>query len=175
MGVCPLSMILKSATRVFCLCISLLVAGYALGQVQPDAYARFLQTQDIALEVPLVQAQNVDLDRYVILDTRPKAEFEVNHIPGALRMGYSPRNPQLLEGLDKDQPVLVYCTIGWRSGKVGKWLQSQGFTQVHNLAGGIISWANAGLTLENAQAATNEVHTYGKRFAPFLTQGTAVW
>lgn len=165
----------KFVIRAFSLCISLMIAGYALGQVEPDAYARFLQTQDIALEVPLVQAQDVDLDHYVILDTRPKAEFKISHIPGALRMGYSPRNPHLLEGLDKDQPVLVYCTIGWRSGKVGKWLQSQGFTQVYNLEGGIISWANAGLTLENAQAPTEEVHTYGKRFAPFLTQGTAVW
>ncbi|MEZ4686912.1 MAG: rhodanese-like domain-containing protein [Bacteroidia bacterium] len=95
--------------------------------------------------MPTISPSEIDsATNWIFLDTRPETEFGVSHIPGARRIGYMPREAHVLEGLDKDQPIVVYCTVGWRSSKVGAWLMTLGFTRVYNLYGGIIVWANAG-------------------------------
>lgn len=43
----------------------------------------------------------------------------------------------------RDGRVVVYCHHGVRSRIVAEWLCSQGFTDVHNLAGGIDAWATS--------------------------------
>jgi rhodanese-related sulfurtransferase len=45
----------------------------------------------------------------------------------------------------KDSPVIVQCRSGKRSTKAASTLQAAGFTQVYNLTGGIIAWADDGL------------------------------
>lgn len=44
--------------------------------------------------------------------------------------------------LQPDQPVLVMCHHGVRSMHVARYLQANGFTQVHNLTGGIHAWSS---------------------------------
>ena len=36
--------------------------------------------------------------------------------------------------------VVTYCTVGYRSAKVARQLQKQGFTNVKNLRGSILGW-----------------------------------
>ena len=51
--------------------------------------------------------------------------------------------PERLDELDeyRDTPLVVYCRSGARSGQVVRYLQSMGFTNVHNLKGGTNAWS----------------------------------
>jgi protein-disulfide isomerase/rhodanese-related sulfurtransferase len=52
----------------------------------------------------------------------------------------------LLDTLDRDEPVLVYCRTGNRSGQTAQFLAQQGY-EVYDLDGGITAWEQAGLPL----------------------------
>jgi len=50
--------------------------------------------------------------------------------------------PQRLAELDKSQEIVVYCRSGSRSLQVCNYLVTQGFSNVHNLKGGVLAWAD---------------------------------
>lgn len=41
----------------------------------------------------------------------------------------------------KDATIVLSCHSGARSGNLVGWLRAQGYTDVHNLRGGILAWA----------------------------------
>jgi rhodanese-related sulfurtransferase len=45
-----------------------------------------------------------------------------------------------LEDLDKEQLMVIYCRSGKRSMVAGMVLEATGFTNVANLAGGMLDW-----------------------------------
>ena len=97
---------------------------------------------------------------FIILDIREENEFDISHIAGALRF-----EEDVLDTLDKNKPVLVYCTVGLRSNKFAKRLQKQGFKDIYELKNGLIGWSNASLPLINSnQDQTKEVHVYSRYF-----------
>ncbi|MBA3891727.1 MAG: molybdopterin-synthase adenylyltransferase MoeB [Gemmatimonadaceae bacterium] len=79
-------------------------------------------------------------DSLVVIDVREPAEWEIGHIEGArhLPMG---RVQAEVASLDPTAEMVVYCHHGSRSGSVAGWLRRSGFTNVHNLAGGIDRWS----------------------------------
>lgn len=42
---------------------------------------------------------------------------------------------------DRDTTMVISCRSGGRSGQVVGWLRAQGYSDVHNLRGGILAWA----------------------------------
>ena len=107
---------------------------------------------------------------YLILDIREIEEYQVSHIPGAIYFGYDHPVYELLDDIPTDQPILVYCSIGYRSEKMGEKLQKRGYTVVKNLYGSIFEWANQGYELHNPQGhSTQQVHTYNKRWSKWMT------
>ena len=48
----------------------------------------------------------------------------------------------------KDKPIIVCCASGMRSTKVCGELKKQGFTKLHNLAGGVDAWVGAGYPIK---------------------------
>ncbi len=127
-------------------------------------------------EFPTVQpAQIYNLKNYQVLDTREKEEFEVSHLEGAKWVGYDSFSLQVVEDLDKNQPVLVYCTVGARSQEIGKKLQAAGFKKVYNLYGGIIHWSNESKPLFKNCMSTKQVHTYSRTWGVWLTSGEKVY
>lgn len=83
-----------------------------------------------------------------VLDVRTDAEYRGGFIGEAENIS-SPDVPKRLASLSshKDEDVLVYCQSGARSAGVARMLVKQGFTKVHNLSGGIMSWKSAGLPI----------------------------
>jgi len=87
----------------------------------------------------------------LVLDVRTPGEFVKGHLPRAVNIDwYSDDFDRRISGLDRARPVFVYCLSGSRSSEASRRLAAAGFSQVYDLAGGIISWRAAGLP----QAAT---------------------
>jgi rhodanese-related sulfurtransferase len=93
-----------------------------------------------------------------LLDVRSQVEFEVSHLPGALRIDCRAPVSEGQGVLDQRRPVVVYCSAGYRSSIVARKLQQAGFAKVLNLEGGIFAWGNAGLPLERNGEPAHAVH-----------------
>lgn len=78
---------------------------------------------------------------YLLLDVRTQGEFDEGNIEGATLIPVSELEERLNE-IDefKNLPVLVYCRSGNRSVTASNILLENGFTNVHNLLGGINGW-----------------------------------
>lgn len=125
---------------------------------------------------PVVKTEQItDLSNYQVLDAREKEEFEVSHLSGAKWVGFESFDIKNVKDLDRNLPVLIYCTVGARSQDIGKKLQEAGFTKVYNLYGGIIQWANSEKLLETGGKPTNKVHTYSLTWGIWLNKGEKVY
>ena len=78
--------------------------------------------------------------RPYLLDVREPWEFSHCHIDGSAPMPMASVPARLAE-LPKDQDLVVICHHGVRSFHVARMLQTQGFTDVINLQGGVNAWA----------------------------------
>lgn len=127
-------------------------------------------------DFPIVYPKEIkDLSNYQVLDTREKEEYDVSHLKGAQWVGFDSFQLENIESLDKEKPVLVYCTVGARSQEIGMKLKDAGFKNVFNLYGGIIQWSNDELPLFKNGHLTNEVHTYSKSWGFWLNNGKKVY
>ncbi len=79
-------------------------------------------------------------DDVFILDVRNPPEFDIGRIPGSVLLPL-PELPQRVAEVPKDREVVVHCKSGMRSQKAIAFLKQQGFTNLVNLQGGILAWA----------------------------------
>ena len=79
-------------------------------------------------------------ESFFLLDVREPHESDLCQIPGAVLIPMG-QVPNRLAEIPTDMPVVVHCHHGGRSARVAQYLQSQGFNDVSNLAGGIDQWA----------------------------------
>lgn len=88
----------------------------------------------------------------LLIDVRTSRERDQKHIAGSLGM---PLNhlAENLEKLPKDRALLVYCAGGYRSSIAASLLQSRGFPQVSEIAGGIAAWEAAKLPVQTGQTS----------------------
>lgn len=100
-------------------------------------------------------------EHLVILDARQQVEYDVSHLPDAQYVGYDDFDLGRLNGVSKADAIVVYCSVGKRSGDVGEKLVAAGYTNVLNLYGGIFDWTNRGNEVVNDQnESVNCVHPY---------------
>jgi len=86
----------------------------------------------------------------ITLDVRTPSEFAEGFIEGARLIDFQSGNfENEIAVLDKNATYAVYCRSGNRSGQAVKVMQDAGFSNVFNMNGGVIEWANAGLPLVN--------------------------
>lgn len=78
----------------------------------------------------------------VILDVRETWEYEICHIENSLLISMSEITSRMDE-LNTDDEIVVICHHGGRSQQVGNYLETQGFNNIVNLAGGIDAWAKS--------------------------------
>jgi phage shock protein E len=83
----------------------------------------------------------------VVLDVREQSEYDAGHIAGVKLIPMGTVANRLNE-IPKDKPVIVTCHSGNRSGQVTDFLRQQGYTNVHNMTGGITAWQQAGYPVE---------------------------
>ena len=102
-----------------------------LWEIEPDALAEVMSQ----MTTPGVQ----------VVDVREPAEWQdaLGHIAGALLMPMAQLATRHAE-LAPDRPVVAVCRSGTRSAQACLLLQRAGFTQVANLAGGMLRWRALG-------------------------------
>jgi len=112
----------------------------------------------------------------VLLDTREAPEFTVSHLRGARLVGYEKFSLAAVQDLPKNAPIVVYCSVGVRSEKIGAQLKQAGFTNVHNLYGGLFEWVNEGQPVVTAaNQPTDRVHAYSPTWGIWLRRGRKVY
>lgn len=111
----------------------------------------------------------------LLLDVRTPAEYRVSHLQGARFVAYDSLKTEQFVGLDRSQPVVVYCSVGVRSERLGERLHALGFSNVRNLYGGLFEWVNEGYPVYNAQGRTANVHPYSMLWSPWLKRGRKVY
>ena len=104
----------------------------------------------------------------LVLDARTRAEYEVSHLRAAVLI--DPGRPSLrpLARLPKDAPLVVYCSVGYRSARLAHWLAAQGYSNVRNLSGSLFQWANEDRPIFRDGRPTTEVHPYDRRWGLML-------
>lgn len=93
-----------------------------------------------------------------LLDVRTRAEFDVSHLRGARHVEPGAAVADVDDG--KDQPIVTYCSVGYRSGAFAKKLGDAGYANVVNLEGSIFRWANEGRPIVSGSRAADKVHPY---------------
>lgn len=77
----------------------------------------------------------------IILDIRPKEEFELEHLPRAINLDYNGHHFQKkVEKLDKEKKYLIYCKSGVRGGYFMDKMKDSGFHVAYNILGGFVGW-----------------------------------
>ena len=77
----------------------------------------------------------------VILDVRTPQEFAGGHIANARNIDLNSAGFMAeIKTLEKSQPYFVYCLSGGRSEEAVEIMLKEGFTEVYNLKGGLLSW-----------------------------------
>lgn len=154
----------------------LLIGLCCFGQVKSGAYRLMLKglldhsVPEISVQKLAQQATSV-----MLLDAREPKEFSVSHLQGAILVGYDHFDGLPVEHLPKDTPLVVYCSVGYRSEKIAEKLLKAGFTNVSNLYGGIFEWVNQGFPVVNDNGPTENVHAYNKKWGVWLRQGKKVY
>lgn len=80
-----------------------------------------------------------------LIDARSPEEFALNHIDDAVNFNLQTENyARYVASLDKSKPVFIYSIGAGRSNALAKELLKNGFSDVHDLEGGIANWIGGG-------------------------------
>jgi rhodanese-related sulfurtransferase len=139
-----------------------------------DLLLKTLLTHSVP-EVSVVELAENSPKNTTWVDAREKREYEVSHLPNAVWVGYEQFDLTPLEKSPKNQPIVVYCSVGYRSEKVAEKLLKQGFTNVKNLYGGLFEWKNQGYKVVNKKGITEEIHAYNKVWGVWLNKGKKIY
>ncbi len=138
--------------------------------VNPDFEKRV--NSYLSFSVPVISVEELKNNKkdYILLDTREIEDYKVSSIPGSTHVGYRDFDIEFIRArVNYDQPIVVYCSIGYRSEKIGERLQEAGYRKVYNLYGSIFEWANRGFPLVNPDnQSTTEIHTYNRRWSRWI-------
>jgi len=107
-------------------------------------------------------------EKPVLLDARELKEYEVSHLQAARLAGSENAAIAAICGLEKEHPIVVYCSVGYRSSQLATRLQTLGYKKVYNLEGSIFQWANEGRPVYSKGVKVEKVHPYNKVWGHLL-------
>lgn len=125
----------------------------------------------ISFSVPTIGVKELKeiKDQVVIFDTRELPEYEVSHIENAKYLGYKDFDKTQLNDIPKDAKIVLYCSVGYRSEKIGERLHDLGYGNVYNLYGSIFEWVNQDNPVVDKNGnIVNKVHTYNKQWSKWV-------
>ncbi len=103
------------------------------------------EEKPVAAGIPEIQVEELKRrldggEDVFVLDVREPHEYQICNIGGYLiPLGDLPKR---VHELDSSREIVAHCRSGVRSAKAVDFLRQAGFRKVHNLAGGILAWAD---------------------------------
>jgi rhodanese-related sulfurtransferase len=85
-----------------------------------------------------------DVDHRQFVDVREPQELAIASLPGFINLPlseYEQWSQNIQQHLEPTLETIVLCHHGMRSAQMCGWLASQGFTNLHNVIGGIAAYA----------------------------------
>jgi rhodanese-related sulfurtransferase len=145
-------------------------------QIKHSAYRAMLRNL-LSHTVPEVSVAQAQADSAAIfLDAREAREYEVSHLEAADWVGYDHFSvDSVLHRWPKNQRIIVYCSVGYRSEKVAEQLVAAGYTDVANLYGGIFEWVNQSHPVVDSAGPTERVHAFDRTWGVWLRRGKKVF
>lgn len=151
-------------------------APIPLAQIEENVAARHDSIAHVAPE-DFAAMQDAG-EAFILLDVREKSEFDVSHIAGAIQVDPGAKASDvraLLTGTDADTPVVVYCSVGRRSSRLGsRVVDGLDGRKVSNLRGGVFAWHNEARPLENATGTTNAIHPYNTKWGELIERSDSI-
>ena len=136
-----------------------------------ELYGRYKRSFSDAPDVSVEELMSMKAKAEIVLvDRRERKEQEVSMLPDAITSEQFERD----SGSFKDKTIVVYCTIGNRSGYYARELIQKGLN-AYNLKGGILAWIHAKQKLVSRGKETRQVHVYGRRWNLAPKGYEAVW
>ncbi|MCY3554962.1 MAG: rhodanese-like domain-containing protein [Gemmatimonadetes bacterium] len=114
-------------------------------------------------------------ERPLLLDVREKEEYEVSHLKDAVLATSEKEALEALEDIPSDRPVVLYCSVGYRSSEMAGSLQKKGYQKVYNLEGSIFAWANEGKPVYRGGERVRVVHPYDRVWGKLLKKVLRAW
>ncbi|RIV27655.1 rhodanese-like domain-containing protein [Fibrisoma montanum] len=154
----------------------LMAVPIVFAQTENGAFKAMLETM-YKKTVPLVSVTELKrMQNVVLLDTRARTEYDISHLPNARWVGYDDFDLKRVADIPKEANVVLYCSVGYRSERVGEKLQAAGYRHVHNLYGSLFEWVNQGNpVVDNAGKLTQRVHAYSRLWGVWLRKGKKVY
>lgn len=149
---------------------------FSFAQIKNIEFKEFLDN-NYNHSVRLISADSLKhLKSAYILDARETEEFDVSHLKHARNVGYIWFDMRNIYDIPKNATIVVYCSLGLRSEKIGEKLLKFGYKNIFNLYGGIFEWVNEGSPVYKSNGVqTTEIHTNTEKWADWLTRGTKVF
>jgi len=158
--------------------ILLFVTGQVSAQVNNPEFKAVLENT-YRHTVPLISVEEfkaLDKHNLYVLDTREAKEFKVSHLKNARHVGYFWFDMRSIYDIPQDASVVLYCSVGYRSEKIGNKLLKAGYSNVYNLYGSIFEWVNQGNPVYRSNGVqTSEIHGYNKKWSRWIERGAIVY
>ena len=87
-----------------------------------------------------------------VIDVRQMPEIAAGTVPGAEAVPLHTL-PLKMNDLRRNEKLVLVCRSGARSAQACMFLAQQGFDNVYNLRGGMMAWAQTGLTVGQFQGS----------------------
>ncbi|WP_369412501.1 rhodanese-like domain-containing protein [Mesonia aestuariivivens] len=128
----------------------------------------FLLERNTKNTIPFISVEQLKSNQksFTLLDSWKKEEYNVSHLENAIWVGYKKFSAQEIQQKikDKSTAIVIYCSLGIRSEKIGAKLKELGYTNVQNLYGGIFEWKNKGYPVFNTKKKQ-------KKYTPSINVG----
>ena len=105
-----------------------------------SASSVFAQSCCIRLEYQTFSDSLASVENEVLIDVRPLKNNYKYFIKGAKHCGSIAQLEELLDALDKNKSLFIYCDIGERSQNAAKIACNKGFLKVYDLKGVMKTW-----------------------------------
>jgi len=163
--------------RIFFLLIISFISLIIINNTDPNYIKKIKSLYKFT--VPIIQPKDlykiIDNENIYILDTRTEEEYNVSHIKNAVFAGFKNFDINKFLYIPKNAKIIVYCSVGYRSEKIGEKLLKAGHTDVFNLFGGIFEWINQDFKIYDKHGETTRIHGYSKNWSKWLKKGDIVY